>query len=98
MPVPFSSSKFSAEIPPIATTGNGTFLQISERVFFDYDKQLLYCNNIEVKMKIVFPNIRLISPQKNNFDFKIITFKISAQRAGTNTSIKTKTVYFFYKN
>lgn len=42
----------------------------SERVFFDYDKQLLYCNNIEVKMKIVFQNIRLISPQKNNFDFK----------------------------
>ena len=42
----------------------------SERVFFDYDKQLLYCNNIEVKMKMVFPNIRLISPQKNNFDFK----------------------------
>ena len=42
----------------------------SERVFFDYDKQLLYCNNIEVEMKIVFPNIRLISPQKNNFDFK----------------------------
>ncbi len=42
----------------------------SERVFFDYDKQLLYCNDIEVKMKIVFPNIRLISPQKNNFDFK----------------------------
>ena len=42
----------------------------SERVFFDYDKQLLYCNNIEVKMKIVFPKIRLISPQKNNFDFK----------------------------
>lgn len=42
----------------------------SERVFFDYDKQLLYCNNIKVKMKIVFPNIRLISPQKNNFDFK----------------------------
>ena len=41
----------------------------SERVFFDYDKQLLYCNNIEVKMKIVFPNIKLISPQKNNFDF-----------------------------
>ena len=42
----------------------------SERVFFDYDKQLLYCNNIEVNMKIVFPNIKLISPQKNNFDFK----------------------------
>ena len=42
----------------------------SERVFFDYDKQLLYCNNIEVNMKIVFQNIKLISPQKNNFDFK----------------------------
>ena len=42
----------------------------SERVFFDYDKQLLYCNNIEISMKIVFPNIKLISPQKNNFDFK----------------------------
>ena len=55
----------------------------SERVFFDYDKQLLYCNNIEVNMKIVFPNIRLISPQKNNFDFKTrqkridIMFKLS---------------------
>ena len=55
----------------------------SERVFFDYDKQLLYCNNIEVNMKIVFPNIKLISPQKNNFDFKTrqkridIMFKLS---------------------
>ena len=55
----------------------------SERVFFDYDKQLLYCNNIEVDMKIVFPNIKLISPQKNNFDFKTrqkridIMFKLS---------------------
>ena len=55
----------------------------SERVFFDYNKQLLYCNNIEVNMKIVFPNIRLISPQKNNFDFKTrqkridIMFKLS---------------------
>ena len=55
----------------------------SERVFFDYDKQLLYCNNIEVKMKIVFSNIKLISPQKNNFDFKTrqkridIMFKLS---------------------
>ena len=50
----------------------------SERVFFDYDKQLLCCNNIEVKMKIVFPNIKLISPQKNNFDFKTRQKRINA--------------------